>query len=160
MAEVSASAVAVERLARQGRLDLQPAVVTQEAGHEEEEEDEEEEEEEDNNHDEEGDISQAVGDRQENNLTRSNCSDGNLSSQQVRENLEKNTTLETPSSGDTAVNDNLEPKQIEELVSLVEEETAEQTLSSADIEDMRENLVSASQEAQQLLSDLSTRWFY
>ena len=99
-------------------------------------------------------------DRQENNLTRSNCSDGNLSSQQVRENLEKNTTLETPSSGDTAVNDNLEPKQIEELASLVEEETAEQTLSSADIEDMRENLVSASQEAQQLLSDLSTRWFY
>ena len=140
MAEVSASAVAVERLARQGRLDLQSTVVTQE---EEEEEGgveaEEGEEEENIEHDEEPSAAAAAG--LENN---SNCGDREKSSQQVdQENFEAK-DMATDRRGDC---DNLE-----------EVEQIDETFSTTDIEDMRDNLISASEDAQQLLSDLNTRW--
>ena len=141
VAEVSASAVAVERLARQGGLDLQPAVVSQDVVEEEEEEEEEGEVEE--IHQGEENSSEAGVDPVE-----GSCGDIEQSSQQVIQNLEK-TTLVSSSSASESVIDNQDSKtdQTEEI----------EQFSSADIDDMRDTLVSASQEAQQLLSDLNTR---
>lgn len=151
--------MAVERLARQGRLDLQSTVVTQEEEEEEEGgvEPEEGEEEENIEHDEEPSAAAAAG--LENN---SNCGDREKSSQQVVDNFDKNPTSET-SSNDVMDQENFEAKDMAtdrrgDCDNLEEVEQIEETFSTADIEDMRDNLVSASQDAQQLLSDLNTRW--
>ena len=156
MAEVSASAVAVEQLDRQGRLNLQPAVAqaAQEWSHQREEEEEEEEGEVvvgDNQDEVEGNDSQAGGGSQVGGITSSSCDDRNVSSQRVRENLEN----KVESSCDTVTNGGAGDQQsLEEGADKLEDEAE---LSSLDIEDMRENLVLASQEAQQLLSDLNNR---
>ena len=70
----------------------------------------------------------------------------------IIQNLEK-TTLGVSSNSDSVSDiDNQDSKE------RVTDQTEEiQQFSSADIEDMRDNLVSASEEAQQLLSDLNTR---
>ena len=169
VAEVSASAVAVEQLDRQGRLNLQPAVAqaAEEWTHQQQQEEEEEQEGEaevvmvgDNQDQEEESDSRAGGDSPVGVITSSSCDDRNVSSQTVRENFEN----KVESSCDTVTNSEEEIPPVKLAVEdprpeqdSLEEVEGEGELSSLDIEDMRENLVLASEEAQQLLSDLNNR---
>ena len=155
MAEVSASAVAVEQLDRQGRLNLQTAEAqaAQEWSHQREEEEEEGEVVVvgDNQDQVEENDSPAGGGSPVGGITSSSCDDRNVSSQRVRENLEN----KVESSCETLTNSEAgDQESLEEGADKLEDEAE---LSSLDIEDMRENLVLASQEAQQLLSDLNNR---
>ena len=164
MAEVSASAVAVEQLDRQGRLNLQPAVAqaSQEWTQQEEDEEEDEEVVENNQDEEEENVSVAGGDVPVGVITSSSCDERNVSSQLVRDNNVEN---KVESSCDTVAGTNSEEEDPHaklvgevprpEQESLEAEDEAE--LTSLDIDDMRENLVLASEEAQQLLSDLNNR---
>ena len=168
MAEVSASAVAVEQLDRQGRLNLQPAVA-QAAQEWTQEVEEGEGDVGDNNQDEEEENDDEAGaDSPGEVITRSSsCEERNLSSQRVRDNLEHkvgsscDTVTSETNSADEATHVKLvgevprsEHDSLEEATDKVENGAE---YSSLDIEDMRENLVSASEEAQQLLSDLNNR---
>ena len=158
MAEVSASAVAVEQLDRQGRLNLQPAVAQASREWTQQEEEEEEGEVGGNNQDEEEENdSETGGDGPVGVITSSSCDERNVSSQRVRDHVED----KVESSCDIVTNSEEEdPKLVGEVPrpeedSLEAEDEAE--LTSLDIEEMRENLVLVSEEAQQLLSDLNNR---
>ena len=158
VAEVSASAVAVEQLDRQGRLNLQPAVAqaSQEWAQDEVEEEEEAGVGANNQDDEEEINSEAGGDSPVGVITRnSSCDERNVSSQSVRDHFENKveSSCDTLNSHEKLLGPGPEQDSSEEADKV--EDEAE--LSTLDIEDMRENLVLASEEAQQLLSDLNNR---
>ena len=143
------------------------AQAAEEWTHQQQQEEEEEQEGEaevvvvgDNQDQEEESDSRAGGDSPVGVITASSCDDRNVSSQTVRENFEN----KVESSCDTVTNSEEEIPPVKLAVEVprpeqdsLEEVEGEGELSSLDIEDMRENLVLASEEAQQLLSDLNNR---
>jgi len=155
VAEVSASAMAVEQLAREGRLNIQPART--EAVEEWSDEDVDEGDE----VPEEGEGSDTLSEPLENVGTHDHHGVKSDECGQSSQNQD------TPVESDKAISVNecttvLEPEPSISLTHEVEDnvedsilDSATAGLSSADIQNVRENLVSASEEAQQLLRDLS-----
>ena len=155
MAEVSASAMAVEQLAREGRLNIQPART--EAVEEWSDEDVDEGDE----VPEEGEGSDTLSEPLENVGTHDHH--GVKSDECGQSSQNQDAPVET----DKAISVNectsvLEPEPSISLTHEVEDNVEDSILdsstaglSSADIQNVRENLVSASEEAQQLLRDLN-----
>merc|ERR1711892_1359124 len=171
VAEVSASAMAVEQLAREGRLDLEPARAEAAEEWSDDEADEGEEALED---DEGSDSNEEVADSSS---TDTNCEEkgecyGQSSQVQDSQSVTSETESKIVQSGlEGGLVTLTEPDKCEsETVPTLSDEGVVQSdqvsernpvippasisLSTSDIQDVRQNLLSASEEAQQLLRDL------
>lgn len=168
VAEVSASAMAVEQLANEGRLDLEPSRIQAADEWSDEDADEGEEAIEDGNV---SDINEEVTDTA--NRAETECEDKGESceqSSQMRDNLKvkeeseperlksddysNNTSTTKQGFGNCESENNLElePPQTESS----SDSPSSVSLTTSDIQEVRQNLVEASQEAQELLRDLQT----
>jgi len=166
VAEVSASAMAVEQLANEGRLDLEPSRIQAADEWSDEDADEGEEAIEDGNV---SDINEEVTDTA--NRAETECEDKGEScgqSSQMRDSLKvkeeseperlksddysNNTSTTKQGFGNCESENNIEPPQTESSSA----SPSSVSLTTSDIQEVRQNLVEASQEAQELLRDLQT----
>jgi len=162
VAEVSASAMAVEQLAREGRLNLEPS---RDDATEDWSDDEVDEGEEIMEEDEGSDSNEEVADSSS---TDTNCEEkGELCGQssqaknnQILTSESGSKTVLSVTEGDLVSADNKCESEEVVVQSEIENQTspvipsAPLSLSTSDIQDVRQNLLSASEEAQQLLRDL------
>merc|ERR1719470_470268 len=161
VAEVSASAMAVEQLANEGRLDLEPARIQAADEWSDEDADEGEEAlEEDNVSDSNEEVVDTVNSAEE---KMGSCGQSShKDSQKVTEESEpaKGFKSEACSDNTEATIAESEKCVMEDILETPDMESspvvppAPLSLTTSDIQDVRQNLVSASQEAQQLLRDL------
>merc|ERR1719187_199580 len=166
VAEVSASAMAVEQLANEGRLDLEPSRIQAADEWSDEDADEGEEAVEEDNISDTNEEVMDTSNRAEPQCEEKGESCGQSShmrdSQKVKEESEPERLKSEDTINDTSTTkedigkgeseDNIEAPHTESPSALPQSVS----LTTSDIQDVRQNLVEASQEAQQLLRDLQT----
>ena len=161
VAELSASAEAVDQLEREGNLDLEPSLSAAAAELVNDNNDNEEHTEEDVPInpvatrivvDEIAEIRNFEAEEEANSMCK-DAGETEVISSPLREGSD---SAEDCSTSEAVVDNTNAPRQtVDESVDLPEE-VEERSLSTSDIQDIRENLLSVSEEAQQLLNDLNS----